>query len=241
MADAENQEQHNNGPGTFVGGNVTGDIWNVFLQPEEKGRPTGLPPDNQRPDGVDNQANDYEDIASPMFLSFLLGASSCMALVHAVMGWPWDNDSSPPGIVQRLAWGFASMCLLLACSAVFLARMAQAFELWSKQCADSASESQGRLTARPHAFMARAAATVSVAAASIAEMAASLYGWRSFGGEISRRARVASLNAATSARTARNAARPLAGPSVTATGHSASPNGAGTGRTSGSATTRPPR
>jgi hypothetical protein len=35
-ADAENREQHNHGSGTFVGGNVHGGIWHIFLPPYSK-------------------------------------------------------------------------------------------------------------------------------------------------------------------------------------------------------------
>ncbi|MER5224565.1 hypothetical protein [Streptomyces flaveus] len=44
MADAENREQHNHGSGTFVGGNVHGGIWHIFLPPYSKKPSSKQPP-----------------------------------------------------------------------------------------------------------------------------------------------------------------------------------------------------
>lgn len=118
-----------------------------------------------------------------------------------------SDGASPPGVAERIIGGLVFAYGCLAAVATFCARLAQIFELWSEQCAVTAAQTRGRLVARPPALMARVMAAASAAAAGVAELLASLYGWRSFGGEVSRRAHLARLNTAANAKRARAAAQ----------------------------------
>lgn len=208
MGDTEHREQHNHGSGTFVGGDVHGGIWHIFLPPYSKKPSSAQPPPERRPEqDDDDETDDYEDLAAPLIASAAISAMTGLAVVYEVMGWPLSDGASPPGVVERIIGGLIFGYGCLAAVATFSARLAQVFELWSEQCAITATQTRGRLVARPPALMARVMAAASAVAAGVAELLASLYGWRSFGGEVSRRAHLARLNAAANAKTARAAAK----------------------------------
>lgn len=118
-------------------------------------------------------------------------AVTSLAVGHEAMGWPLSDGASPPGVAERVIGGLVFAYGSLAAVATFCARLAQVFELWSEQRTVTAARSRGRLVARPPALMARVMAAASAAATGVAELLASLYGWRSFGGEVSRRAHLA--------------------------------------------------
>lgn len=206
MGDAEPREQHNHGPGTFVGGNVNGRVVNIFLLlVGKKHAGSDRPPHERDPEQDDEGADDYENIGVPLLTAGLLGSWTGWLTIRELMGWSWSDGSSPPGIAERIVGGLLLLYVSLACLAAFFARSAQVCELGSKQCAATATQSRGRLVAWPPALMARGLSLVSAATASLAEVLASLYGWRPFGGQVSRRARIARLNAATNAKTAAGA------------------------------------
>ncbi|MGW3865769.1 hypothetical protein ACWEDZ_30420 [Streptomyces sp. NPDC005047] len=207
MADSEHREQHNHGSGTFVGGDVHGGLWQVFLPPYGKkasGNPTAT---KRQPDQDDEDEDDYEGVLGSLIVAAWISASAGLAVVYAVMGWPWTDHEPAPGIPARIGGGLVAVYACLAAAAAFFARLAQVFELWSEQCAITAAQSRGRLVARPPAFMSRAMAGLTAAAAVAAELLASLYGWSSYGGEVSQRAHLAHLNAAANANSAPAAAR----------------------------------
>ncbi|MEU9882574.1 hypothetical protein [Streptomyces phaeochromogenes] len=212
MADAEHREQHNHGSGTFVGGDVHGGLWQVVLPPYGKKTSGNLAPTKRRPERDDEEENDeeendYEGILESLFVSAWIAASAGLAVVYAVMGWPWTDHEPAPGIAARIGVGLGAFYICLAMAAAFFARIAQVFELWSEQCAITATQSRGRLVARPPASMSRAMAGLTAVAAVTAELLASLYGWSSFGGAVSQRAHLARLNAAANADSARAATK----------------------------------
>ncbi|MEU9502620.1 hypothetical protein [Streptomyces sp. NPDC048196] len=210
MEDAESREQHNHGSGTFVGGDVNGGIWHIFLPPYGKKQTAAAPARQHRPERDDEEPDDdYDDLAATLALLVLAASVMGTATVHEAMGWPWSKGGPSLGITERIIGGLVFFYGFLACVAAFFARLAQVFELWAEQCTVTATQSRGRWVARPPAFMSRAVAALAAAAASLAEVLASLYGWRSFGGEVSQRAHTARLNAAANARAARAAAKGL--------------------------------
>jgi hypothetical protein len=207
MADAEHREQHNHGSGTFVGGDVHGGLWQVILPPYGK-RTSGNPaPTKRQSEQNDEEGDDYGDRLESLLGSAWIAASAGLAVVYAVMGWPWTDHEPTPGIAARIGVGLVAFYVCLAAAAAFFARLAQVFELWSEQCAITAAQSRGRLVARPPASMSRAMAASTAAAALAAEPLASLFGWSSFGGEVAQRAHLARLNAATNAKSARAATK----------------------------------
>ncbi|WP_328544103.1 hypothetical protein [Streptomyces europaeiscabiei] len=205
MVDAEHREQHNHGSGTFVGGDVHGGLWQVFLPPYGK-KTSGNPAPTQRQHEQDDEGeNDYEGVLGSLIGTALISAWAGLVVVYAVMGWPWTDHEPTPGIAARIGGGLVAFYACLAAAAASFARLAQIFELWSEQCAITAVQSRGRLFARPPASMSRAMAGLTAAAAVAAELLASLYGWSSYGGEVSQRAHLARLNAAANAESARAA------------------------------------
>lgn len=207
MADAEHQEQHNHGSGTFVGGDVHGGFWQVFVPPYRKNPSSKSESTKRRPELDDEEGDDYEDRLASLLGAAWIAASAGLAVVYAVMGWPWADHGPTPGIGARIGGGLVAFYACLAAAAAFLARLAQVFEVWSEQCAITATQSRGRLVARPPASMSRATAGLAAAAAVAAELLASLYGWSSYGGEVSQRAHLARLNAAANAKSAHAATK----------------------------------
>lgn len=208
MADAEHREQHNHGPGTFVGGDVHGGLWQVVLPPYGKKTSGDPAPTKRRPQQDDEEdEDDYEGVLEALIGSAWIAASAGLAVVYAVMGWPWTDHEPNPGVAARIGVGLGAFYIGLAMAAAFFARLAQVFELWSEQCAITATQSRGRLVARPPASMSRGMAGLTAAAAVTAELLASLYGWSSFGGEVSQRAHLARLNATANADSARAATK----------------------------------
>ncbi|MFF9788668.1 hypothetical protein [Streptomyces nigrescens] len=161
--------------------------------------------DERRAEHDDEQADDYDDLGGSLLAASFLGAWMGWVTLHEVMGWSWPGGSSTPGVAERIAAGLLSLYAFLACVAAFFSRAAQVCELWSEQCAETAMQSRGRLVTWPPVLMARGMSLISAATASFAEVLASLYGWRSFGGQVSRRAQIARINAAANAKTAGDA------------------------------------
>ncbi|UUU32284.1 hypothetical protein JIX56_21550 [Streptomyces sp. CA-210063] len=207
MADAEHREQHNHGSGTFVGGDVHGGFWQVFLPPYGNKTSGNPAPSKRQPEQDDEEEDDYEGVLGSVIVTAWISASAGLAVVYAVMGWPWTDREPAPGIAARIGGGLVAFYACLAAAAAFFARLAQVFELWSEQCAITAAQSRGRLVARPPASMSRAMAGLTAAASVAAELLASLYGWSSYGGQVSQRAHLARLNAAANANSARAATK----------------------------------
>ncbi|MFE1925104.1 hypothetical protein ACFW91_21335 [Streptomyces asoensis] len=207
MADADHREQHNHGSGTFVGGDVHGGLWQVFLPPYGKKISGNPAPTKRQPEQDDDDEDDYEGVLGSLIVAVWIAASAGLAVVYAVMGRPWTDHEPPPGIAARIGGGIVALYAGLAAAAALFARLAQLFELWSEQCAVTATQSRGRLVARPPASMARALADLTAATAVAAELLASMYGWSSYGGEVSQRAHLARLNAAANANSARAATK----------------------------------
>ncbi|MDG4858780.1 hypothetical protein P8605_11560 [Streptomyces sp. T-3] len=216
MEDTEGRGQHNHGSGTFVGGDVHGGFWQVFVPPYGKQDITDPPSRDQHPEEANDdepsrdqrpkEGDDYEDLHATLLFWFVAGCTLCVGAVHEAMGWPWAEGAPPPGFGERIIGALIFSYACLACVAAFFARLAQVFELWSAQCADTAVQSRGRWVARPPALIAKTMSGFASLAAVASEVLASLYGWRSFGGEVSRRAHTARLHAAANAATARDAA-----------------------------------
>lgn len=207
MADVDHREQHNHGSGTFVGGDVHGGLWQVFLPPYGKRASSDPAPTKRQPAQGDEDEDDYEDVLGSLFGAGWISATAGFAVVHEVMGWPWTEHEPTPGIVARIGVGLVALYVCMAAAAAFFARLAQVFELWSEQCAITAVQSRGRLVARPPAAMSRVTAGLTASAGVVAELLTSLYGWSSYGGEVAQRAHLARLNAASNANSARAAAK----------------------------------
>lgn len=200
MPDNEHREQQNNGSGTFVGGDVHGGFWQIFLPPYGKNTPTPSTSGQPNPDG--DNADDYEDRYASLIGSAVLIASGVLAVVNSIMGWAWDGDEMAPGVAERVCCGIFAAFICIAATAAFFARLAQVFELWSEQCAITAVQNRGHFAARPPAALSRAMAATTAVAAVAAELLATLVGWSSFGGDVARRAHSARLNAAVNATSA---------------------------------------
>ncbi|MBJ7902166.1 hypothetical protein IF655_02485 [Streptomyces sp. DSM 110735] len=208
MTDAEHREQHNHGSGTFVGGDVHGGLWQVFLPPYGKKATTSDPaPTKRKPERDNEEEDDYEDHLWALLGAAWVAVSAGGAVGYAIMGWSWTDREPSPGIAERFGVGIVGFCVCLAMAAAFFARLAQVFELWSEQCAITAVQSRGRMVAGPPASMSRAMAGLTAAAAVSSELLASLFGWSSFGAEVAQRAHLARLNAAANAESARAATK----------------------------------
>ncbi|MFF3857505.1 hypothetical protein [Micromonospora sp. NPDC002575] len=149
MTDAEHREQHNHGSGTFVGGDVHGGLWQIFLPPYGKKASGNPEPTKRRPAQGDDDEDDYQDILWSLLGAAWISAAAGLAVVYAVMGWPWTDHEPTPGIASRIGVGLVAVYICLAAAAAFFARLAQVFELWSEQCAITATQSRGRLVAKP--------------------------------------------------------------------------------------------
>lgn len=180
----------------------------LFL-PTGRKRPAVRRRRSGQPGQDDEETDDYEDRLASLIGAAWITASAGLAVVYAVMGWPWTSDTPSPGVAARIGVGLAAFCICLAAAAAFLARLAQVFELWSEQCAITAAQSRGRWVARPPASMSSATAALTAAVAVAAELLASLFGWSSFGGEVAQRAHLARLNAVANAKSARARTRRL--------------------------------
>lgn len=126
MADTEHREQHNHGSGTFVGGDVHGGLWQVFLPPYGK-KTSGNPAPTKRQPEQDDE-DDYEGALGSLIVAAWVSASAGLAVVYAVMGWPWTDHEPAPGIAARIGGGLVAFYACLAAAAAFFARLAQVFE-----------------------------------------------------------------------------------------------------------------
>lgn len=207
MADAERREQHNHGSGTFVGGDVHGGIWQVFLPPYKKTMSSNPEPAERSSEREKEETDDYEDRFASLIFSAWIAASAGLSVLYSITGGAWVDNAPNPGIVQRAGFGLAGFLVCIATAAAFFARLAQVFELWSEQCAITAVQNRGRLVSRPPASMSRVIAVMTAIVAAAAELLASLYGWSSFGAEVAQRAHLAALNASANAKTARAATK----------------------------------
>ncbi|MGF0164350.1 hypothetical protein OH717_17735 [Streptomyces albidoflavus] len=193
--------QTNNGPGTFVNGNVFGNILNVFATSHRR-RSSAAAPDDRAliPD------DDYEDVGSWLLVSGFLVAGFAVGCARVVIqGEPLGGDHGG-GWWGRVVDGFIIVALFFAAVAACMARAAQGFELWAGRCADLAVETRTRVFAYPPAGMARLLATACSVTASMAAFVAMFFGWSTFGATIQERAHIARDNAAVNAARARAAA-----------------------------------
>ncbi|MEU0715673.1 hypothetical protein ABZ498_00645 [Streptomyces lavendulocolor] len=195
--------QTNNGPGTFVNGNVFGSILNVYATSHRR-RPSAPAPDDR--DLVPD--DDYDEVGFRLLVSAFLVAAFAVGCVRVVIqGEPLGGDQGGGEWWKQAAQGFFVVALFLAAVAACLARAAQGFELWADCCADLAVETPARLFAYASTGMARLLATACSATASMAAFVAMFFGWSAFGATIQERAHMARDNAAVNAARARAAAR----------------------------------
>ncbi|MFC8727523.1 hypothetical protein [Streptomyces bacillaris] len=194
--------QTNNGPGTFVNGNVFGNILNIFATSHRQ-RPSRPTPDDR--DLI--PGDDYDEVGFGLLVSAFLAAVFAVGFVRVVIqGEPIGGDHGG-GWWERAAEGFFVVAMFFAAVAACLARAAQGLELWAGRCADLAVETHARVFAYPPAGMARLLATACSATASMAAFVAMFFGWSTFGATIQERAHTARDNAAVNAARARAAAR----------------------------------
>ncbi|WP_445270354.1 hypothetical protein [Streptomyces sp. DSM 41634] len=193
--------QTNRGSGTFVGGNVIGNIVNLFV-PSQRRRSLAQAEGRT---GSGLAEDDYDDVFGPMFMSLILAAGAGRGgLSYSVHGLPL-GDGPAPDWWKRWAAGFFFAGMLLASIAVFLARVAQVFELWSGRSADIAVETQVRVLAYLPAGLARTLATFASATATVAALLAALFAWGDFGASVQERANIARDTASVNAARARAA------------------------------------
>jgi hypothetical protein len=209
MANSDLREQHNHGSGTFVGGDVHGGIWQIFLPPYKKATSSDPEPSEQKPEQDNEEIDDYEDRFASLFFSVWIATSAGLSVVYAITGDAWVDNTPSPGVTQRIGFGLVGFFVCIATAAAFFARLAQVLEIWSEQCAITAVQNRGRLVSRPPASFSRALAALAAVASVAAELLASFYGWSSFGAEVAQRARLAEFNASANATTARAATKRL--------------------------------
>ncbi|MCX4417875.1 hypothetical protein OOK43_32070 [[Kitasatospora] papulosa] len=193
--------QTNSGPGTFVGGNVFGHIYNFFA-PAQRQRPSSTPA------GQDSRAvgeGDYDDVFGSLLGAVFLGGTFAGGLVYAARGLPFAKDAPAPDVLERLVMGFMFGFAFFACVAAFLARAAQGFELWAEQCANITAQTQIRLLSYLPSGMTRALAVMASVTATTAALLAVFYAWGGFGASIQERANLARDKAALQAARARAA------------------------------------
>ncbi|MFK0227352.1 hypothetical protein ACIQUL_16470 [Streptomyces sp. NPDC090303] len=194
--------QTNTGPGTFVNGNVFGNILNIFATSHRQRPSKSAPGDRDLiPD------DDYDDVGFWLLVSAFLVTGFAVGCVRVVIQGERIGGDRGGEWWERAAEGCLVVSLLLAAVAACLARAAQGLELWAGQCADLAVETRTRVFAYPPAGMARLLATACSATASIAAFVAMFFGWSTFGASIQERAHIARDNAAVNAARARAAAR----------------------------------
>lgn len=192
--------QTNRGSGTFVAGNVLGNIVNFFV-PTQRRRPPAV----TRSESDGPADDDYHDIIGPLLASIFLAFIAGTAVLYCFRGEPLSGTGPAPGLLRRLVVGFAFAYGLVACVAVFFARVAQGLELWTGRCADTAMQTRVRFVAYLPASMARVMASACSVSATMAALVAIFYGWGDFGGSIQERAHMARDNAAVHAARARAA------------------------------------
>ncbi|WP_330323297.1 hypothetical protein [Streptomyces anulatus] len=196
-------KQTNSGPGTFVGGNVIGNIINYFA-PAHRPRPSADPA--QRGDRGPIEG-DYDDISTSLVGAAFLGFMCASATVYSVRGLPFTDNAPAPAALQGWIAGILFTAGFFACVAAFLARAAQGLELWARSCADITMDMQIKLLAHLPAGMARGLSALSSAAATTAVLLAVFYAWGEFGTSVQERANIARENAAAQAARARAAVR----------------------------------
>ncbi|MFJ5220570.1 hypothetical protein ACIP98_38550 [Streptomyces sp. NPDC088354] len=215
MSDGHNaharREQHNHGPGTFVGRDVHGGIWNFFINHGTHRRNAqNTPGQGQRTHEDHEQADDdddYEAVFSLIFMACWIAGSAALAVWFCLLGEPFSEGEPPPGVAARIGVGLLSTAVALACLASLLARVAQVFELWSERAAQTAIRDATRwrrIASVPAAISSGTARIATVAAVSAGVLAA-LYGWTTFGSTVSDRAHLARTRAQHHAATARAA------------------------------------
>ncbi|GAA2288622.1 hypothetical protein GCM10010145_68890 [Streptomyces ruber] len=193
--------QTNSGPGTFVGGNVFGHVYNLFVPAERRRRSAA--PEGQGSRGVPD--DDYDDIFFNLLGAVFLGGTFATGVGYCVRGLPLSSGSPAPELLERWVAGILCVAAFFACAAAFLARVAQGLELWAERCADITTETQIRILAYLPAGMTRALATFTAAAAMAAALLAVFYAWGGFGTSVQERANIARDNAAVQAARARAA------------------------------------
>ncbi|MFE1962000.1 hypothetical protein [Streptomyces sp. NPDC059479] len=187
--------QTNSGPGTFVGGNVFGHVFNFFV-PVQRRRPSAGPK-GQTSRGVPD--DDYDDIFFNLLGAVVLGSTFATGVVYCVRGLPLARNSPAPEGLERWVVGFLFVVAFFACVAAFLARVAQGVELWAERCADITVETQVRVLVHLPAGMTRALAALASVTATTAALLAVFYAWGGFGTRVQERANIARDNAATQA------------------------------------------
>ncbi|MGW1839938.1 hypothetical protein [Streptomyces sp. NPDC002067] len=186
--------QTNSGPGTFVGGNVFGHIFN-FSGPAQRQHPSAAPDDQDSRGAPDD---DYDELFPSLFGAAFLGCVCVTGVAFCVLGLS-KSRASPAPALERWAFGFLCGVAFFACAATFLARAAQGLELWAARCADITVETRIPALARLPAGMTRALAALASGMATTAALLAAFYAWGGFGTSIQKRANIARDNAATQA------------------------------------------
>ncbi|WP_019885847.1 hypothetical protein [Streptomyces purpureus] len=196
--------QTNRGSGTFVGGNVLGNIVNLFMPSHRRPSPhsgnRAAPPED-----------DYDDITFNLLGCVIIGMVSGTGLMYCIRGVPFTDTAPAPDLAKRLVGGVLFFLLFVGCVAAFLARTAQGFELWAGRCADLAVDTRVRLLAYLPASLTQVMASAALVTATIAAFFALLFGWGEFGRSVQERAHIARDNAAMHAERARAAIRGIEG------------------------------
>lgn len=197
MPDSQPSEQRNEGPGTFINGNVEGGIRNLFFfgsaarNSSNPRRPEGQSPKEESEEQEDDSPGSAL-LGAIALASMPFGAIAHSAGLMSISGW-----SDHPSILERIIVGLGGIAGLLLCAACALARLAQIFALWAGRASGSAKANAQRhwRIAAGNARTASSAAWLARTAAALASALAVLFAWFSLGGTVSTRAHEASSEA----------------------------------------------
>lgn len=190
MSEPQPREQRNEGPGTFINGNIEGGVRNLFFFGTTHGKKSGSKPAEKSEIGTEHEASEDDDPGDALFFSIFLGSMPAAAVGHSlglisIKGW-----SNHQSVLERVGLTVAGIAGVLMCTACALARLAQIFALWAGRACDSAKANAPRHSriAAGSARTASSAAWLARTSAALASAIAVLFAWFSLGGTVSSRA-----------------------------------------------------
>ncbi|MFD0411481.1 hypothetical protein [Kitasatospora sp. NPDC127116] len=201
MPDSQPREQRNDGPGTFINGNVEGGVRNLFFFESASGNGFNRHKQESRSPKERSETEDDDDPGDALLGTIALGSMPLGAIGHSIGLLPVGGWSDHPSILERLLIGLAGIIGLILCTACALARLAQIFALWAARASGSAKANaprHGRIAAG-NARTASSAALFAHISAGLTSALAVLFAWFSLGATVSRRAHDAAGEAAASA------------------------------------------
>lgn len=199
MPDPQSSEQRNEGPGTFINGNVEGGVRNLFFLSSTVSSSSNhrrLESQDSKEKGEDQEG---DSPGSALLGAIVLGSMPFGAVGYSIGLMSIKGWSDHPSVLGRIFVGLVGIIGLLLCTACALARLAQIFALWAGRASDSAKANAPRhwRIAAGNARTASSAAWLARTSAALASALAVLFAWFSLGGIVSSRAHEASGEATT--------------------------------------------